>query len=169
MVGRDAELTLLLESYARAETGEAQVALVTGEAGIGKTRLVREFVAQLPEETVVAFGHAVPLSGDAIPYGLAGDLLRSLVRAVQPQAVDGVLGARSSILAPLVPRLGGEDGRPVDRLALFAATQDLFADLASDRVILLVVEDLHWADDVSCDLVPALGHALSCEVAFCWW
>ena len=64
MVGRDAELTLLLESYARAEAGEAQVALVTGEAGIGKTRLVREFVARLPEETVVAFGHAVPLSGE---------------------------------------------------------------------------------------------------------
>src|SRR6478672_6912945 len=119
MVGRDAELTLLLESYARAGAGDARVALVTGEAGIGKTRLVREFVAQLPEETVVAFGHAVPLSGDAIPYGAAADVLRSLVREVGPETVRTSMGERAQALAPLVPQLGeGADGS-VDRFGLF--------------------------------------------------
>ena len=157
MVGRDAELTLLLESYARAEAGEAQVALVTGEAGIGKTRLVREFVARLPEGTVVAFGHAVPLSGDAIPYGAAADVLRSLVREIGPESVRSSMGERARALAPLVPQLGqGADGS-VDRFGLFGAVQDVLADLSRDRTVVVVVEDAHWADESSVDLLSFLA------------
>jgi DNA-binding CsgD family transcriptional regulator len=151
MVGRDAELAELLEAFQRAESGEAQVAVVTGEAGIGKTRLVREFVSRLPEGAVVAFGHAVPLSGAGLAYSLAGDLLRSLVRAVDPTIVANLLAGRARVLAPLVPRLG-ESG-PVDRLALLTATQDLLADVASERAVVLVLEDVHWADEASFDLV----------------
>ena len=82
MVGRDTEVSLLLGALSRAQTGEAQLALVTGEAGIGKTRLVRELVARVPNGTVVAFGHAMPLSGGSLPYGVVADLLRWLVREV---------------------------------------------------------------------------------------
>ena len=56
MVGRDDELLSLFDAFHRAVAGEPQVALVTGEAGMGKTRLVRELVAKLPEDTVVALG-----------------------------------------------------------------------------------------------------------------
>jgi DNA-binding CsgD family transcriptional regulator len=160
MVGRDAELAQLLEAFARAEAGEAQVAVVTGEAGIGKTRLVREFVAELPDEAVVAFGHAVPLSGDAMAYGLVADLLRSLVREVHAKTVTDILGAGARVLAPLVPRLGDGEDRSVDRLALFAATQDLLADLAAERAVVLVLEDGHWADLPSLDLVAFWARTL---------
>jgi len=160
MVGRDAELSSLLEAFERAGSGEAQVVVVTGEAGIGKTRLVREFVARLPEDAVVAFGHAVPLSGQPIPYGLAADLLRSVVRAVHPKAVENILGVQTKVLAPLVPRLGDGQGRPVDRLALFAASQDLFADLASEGSLVLVLEDAHWADEPSLDLLAFWARTL---------
>ncbi len=160
MVGRDDELARLLEAFDRAAAGEAQVALVTGEAGIGKTRLVREFVSRLPEDTLVAFGHAVPMSGEAIPYGVAADLLRSLVREVETKRVTDILGDRIVALAPLVPRLGDGTERPIDRLALFAATQDLLADLGSEREVVLVVEDGHWIDDGSLDLLAFWARTL---------
>ncbi len=153
MVGREAELTALLEAFAAAEAGEAQVALVLGEAGIGKTRLVREFLERLPQGTTVAVGHAVPLSAGAIPYGVVSDLLRSVVHEVGHDAVADSLGSRTSFLAPLVPRLAAGVGEAVDRLALFAATQDLLADLAEDGPVVLVVEDAHWADESSFDLL----------------
>ena len=157
MVGRDAELARLLEAFERAATGEAQVALVTGEAGIGKTRLVREFVAQLPEDTIVAFGHAVPLSGDAIPYGAAADVLRSLVRQVGPETVRTSMGERARALAPLVPQLGQRADGSVDRFGLFGAAQDVLADLSRDRTVVAVVEDAHWADESSVDLLSFLA------------
>src|SRR6476646_9226509 len=153
MVGRVTELRLLQEASTLAEAGHTQVVAVTGEAGIGKTRLVREFAAGLPEETVVAFGHAVPLSEGTVPYGVAADLLRWLVRRVGAEAVRAVLAERARFLAPLVPNLGKGAADPVDRLALFAATQDLLVELAGETLVVLVVEDLHWSDPASTDLV----------------
>lgn len=152
MSGRGAELAVLLEAFGRAQAGDAQVVVVTGEAGIGKTRLVREFAERVPGETVVALGYAVPLSGDAIPYGVVADLLRSLVLAVEGEVL-AILGERTRDLAPLVPRLGQGSSEPVDRIALMTATQDLMADLGLDHTIVLVVEDLHWADPSSLDLM----------------
>jgi DNA-binding CsgD family transcriptional regulator len=160
MVGRDAELSLLLEAFSRAEAGEAQVAVVTGEAGIGKTRLVRELVGRLPDETLVAFGHAVALTGGELPYGAAADLLRALVRQVGLETVREVLGERTRALAPLVPRLGEGAHEPVDRRGLFASTQDLLAELSAERVLVLVAEDAHWADESSLELMTFLTRTL---------
>lgn len=154
MVGRDPELARLLESVRLADAGQAQVVVVGGEAGIGKTRLVRALAEELAaEEAVVAFGHAVPLAGGVLPYGVTGDLLRSLVREVHLGAVQEALGARAELLAPLVPKLAAGHEAALDRPAVYAASQDLIADLSCDRMLLLVLEDLHWADDASLDLL----------------
>jgi DNA-binding CsgD family transcriptional regulator len=160
MVGRDAELARLLEAFERAESGVAQVAVVTGEAGIGKTRLVREFVARLPQGAVIAFGHAVPLASGAAPYGVMADLLRSLVLEVGMEVIREKLADRTEVLASLVPRLGVGTEGPVDRLAVFAAAQDLLTDVAAERILLLVVEDAHWADDSSLELMTLLLRTL---------
>ena len=160
MVGRDAELSQLLDVVGRATSGEAQVAVVTGEAGIGKTRLMREFVACLPEETLVASGHAVPLSGGSLPYGVAADLLRSLVREVGIDFVRGVLGTRANVLSPLVPRLGEGHLARVDRLALFSATQELLEEISMPRTVVLQVEDCHWADESSLELLTVWARTL---------
>jgi DNA-binding CsgD family transcriptional regulator len=153
MVGRDVELGRLSDALTRAAGGQVQVAVVGGEAGIGKTRLVRELAERVPEGVVVAFGHAVPLTGGPLPYGVAGDLLRSLVREVHVKAAADALGPRAGVLAPLVPRLGDGTDAVLDRSALYAATQDLLAELSADQTLLLVIEDLHWADESSLDLV----------------
>ena len=136
------------------------MAVVGGEAGIGKTRLVRELVERVPEGVVVAFGHAVPLTGGPLPYGVAADLLRSLVRAVHVKVVDEALGPRAVVLAPLVPRLGDGADAVLDRSAVYAATQDLLAELSADQTLLLVLEDLHWADESSLDLVTFWARTL---------
>src|SRR4051812_30475930 len=141
-VGRETEVDLLLAALAAADLGEVKVAVVEGEAGIGKTRLVRDLVSRVPDGTVVAFGHGVPLSGESLSYGVAGDLLRSLVREVGVVPVREVLGPETSAVAPLVPRLAETGRGAVDRFALYAATQDLLADLTADRLLVLVVEDL---------------------------
>jgi predicted ATPase len=99
LVGRDAELASLLQAFDRARAGEAQVAVVSGEPGIGKTPLVQELVARLPEGVVVGFGHGVPLSGGAIPYGVVSDLLRSLTREVHAKLAVDVLGDATPVLA----------------------------------------------------------------------
>lgn len=160
MVGRDAELSLLLQAFGLARSGEAQIAVVAGDGGIGKTRLIREFLARLPEGTLVAFGHAVPLSGYSLPYGVIADLLRSLIREIGIGVVRDVLGDRANILAPLVPRLGEGATDQVDRLALFAATQDLLDELLTQGAVVLVVEDVHWADESSLDLLTVWARRL---------
>ncbi|HEX4471574.1 MAG TPA: AAA family ATPase [Nocardioides sp.] len=153
MVGRSVELSLLLEAFERSTQGSAQVAVVTGEAGIGKTRLVRELVDRLPGNTVLAWGHAVPLAGDELPYGVAGDLLRSLVREVDVEVVREALGAGARALGPLVPRLVEDADAALDRLALFTASQELLVDVSARTPVVLVVEDAHWADTSSLDLI----------------
>ena len=159
-VGRESEIDLLLVTLAAADLGEAKVAVVEGDAGIGKTRLVRDLVSRVPDGTVVAFGHGVPLSGESLSYGVAGDLLRSLVREVGVAPVREALGPETPAVAPLVPRLAETERGTVDRFALYAATQDLLADLAAERLLVLVVEDLHWADESSSDLIAFWARTL---------
>lgn len=154
MVGREHELERLVDAWRQADEGRAQVVVLRGEAGIGKTRLVRAFIEDLERrepKVEAAWGHAVPLAGGAIPYGVASDLLCDLVASVGVDIVEHTLGDDVRALGAVVPGLGG-GARRVDRLALFGASQHLLRRLATDRTIVLVVEDLHWADAASADL-----------------
>jgi DNA-binding NarL/FixJ family response regulator len=161
MVGRDLELGLLVSAFEAATAGDPQVVVVRGAAGIGKTRLVRELVAQLPEPTTVAFGHALPPPGGSLPFGVCADLLRSVARAAGPDAVRKVLGPRTSVVAPLVPSLGDGAAGTVDRFALMAATQDVLCGLAEDTSpLVLVVEDAHWCDSSSMELLSFWARSL---------
>jgi DNA-binding NarL/FixJ family response regulator len=161
MVGRDVELGLLGAAFDRAAAGQAQVVVVRGAAGIGKTRVVREMVEHLPVATTVAFGHALPPPGGSVPFGVSADLLRSVARGVGFDAVRQVLGQRTSIVAALVPLLGEGGESAIDRFALMAATQDLLFELADDRSpLMLVVEDAHWCDCSSMELLAFWARSL---------
>ena len=148
MVGRDADLVTLMDAAERARLGAVTFVLVTGEAGIGKSRLVSEFAAVLKDATVL-FSHGVALSTGEIPFGVLADLLKSLLR-VDP---DGLTHHERDALAPLLPgtRHGG------DRTAMLSAALDLVERLSTDRLLVWIVEDLQWADAASRDL---LGIAL---------
>ena len=157
MVGRDADLVTLMDAAERARRGEVTLVLVTGEAGIGKSRLVSEFAAVLEDATVLV-SHGVAMSTGEIPFGILADLLKSLLRADPAGLTDHERDA----LAPLLPgtRHGG------DRTAMLSAALDLIERLSADRLLVWIVEDLQWADAASRDL---LGIALRTAQGGCWW
>ncbi len=160
-MGRGEELALLREAWHRADSGLPTVAVVEGEAGIGKTRLVRELANEIgaaDDTCLIATGHGVDLTVGAIPYGLAASLFQDLAMEVGEESLESLLGARAPALAPL---LGGSpstsDGAVLDRLAMFGAVQHLLAALSRERLVCLFLEDLHWADASSLDLVVFLA------------
>ncbi|MEU0589582.1 AAA family ATPase [Streptomyces sp. NPDC006132] len=153
VVGRDAELERLSGVLERARRGEARAVLLAGDAGVGKTRVLDEAGkrAAAAGMTVVA-GHCVDLGDVGLPYlpfteilgVLAADERFSAALAAHP-VVERLLGA------------GTDAVRDVDaRLRLFEGIAGLLADVAEVAPLLLVLEDLHWADQSSRDLLRFL-------------
>src|SRR4051812_34872839 len=148
MVGRATELAVLSAAARRARDGEVGLVLVAGEAGIGKSRLVSEFVSSL-DDALTLVSHGVAMSTGEIPFGVLADLMKNLLRA-DP---DALTPGEQEALAPVLPGTT----RGGDRIAMLSAALDLLERLSSDRLLLWVVDDLHWADAASRDL---LGVAL---------
>ncbi|WAZ19356.1 AAA family ATPase [Streptomyces cinnabarinus] len=151
LIGRDQELDRLLGVLSRARAGEARAVLVAGDAGVGKTRVLDEVAARAARDGMtVLTGHCVDLGDVGLPYlpftevlgVLAGDARFAEVLAAHP-VVDRMLG-------------GGTDAARDSRLQLFEGMAGLLADLADVAPLLLVLEDLHWADQSSRDLLRFL-------------
>jgi DNA-binding NarL/FixJ family response regulator len=164
MVGRDDELGRLLTLLDDAEAGRAVVALVSGDAGVGKTRLVSE-VTRLAEGRgfTVLSGQCAEL-GDSVPYLPLADALRD---AAQSTGVRDAVSSRPA-LSRLLPE--GGDGQRADedrsglaRQQMFGAVLGLLTELAAATPVLLVLEDLHWADASTRDLVTFLSRVLHRE------
>ncbi|WP_244872299.1 AAA family ATPase [Catellatospora sp. TT07R-123] len=137
MIGRDRELRRLTQLVAARRPA---VVFVGGEPGIGKTRLVRELLATLPDQAVVLLGHAEPDSL-ARPYELLLDALDA----------DGV-----SVDADRLSAVTDPQRSPVERLHSGLA---LVADLVGESPSVVVFEDLHWADSESAALFERLADA----------
>jgi DNA-binding CsgD family transcriptional regulator len=160
-VGRGGELDRL-GRVLRGEPAAGQVAVVTGDAGIGKTRLVAEAVRAAPDVLVLA-GACLPLS-ESLPYGAVTDALADLTSPASRPALDRALGRCATYVRPqmaaLIPALSDEPrgtaDLSADRTRLFAAVKDLLRALGTDRRTSLVVEDLHWADSGTLDLLTFL-------------
>jgi DNA-binding CsgD family transcriptional regulator len=168
LVGRASELGRLLARLDEAASGHAVVALVSGDAGVGKTRLAGE-LAQLARERgfTVLSGHCAEL-GDSVPYLPLADALRDATRA--PSVMAPLLDALASrpVLGRLLPDQGsGEvldgDGSGLARQQLFGAVLGLLGELADASPVLLVLEDLHWADRSTRDLLTFLSRVLHRE------
>ncbi|MFC8952231.1 AAA family ATPase [Streptomyces sp. NPDC057101] len=149
-VGRAGELTALTEALSRADAGEPQALLVGGEAGVGKTRLIEEFLdTACGRGAVVALGGCVELGADGLPFAPFATALRSLRRRLPGELTEAADGQEGE-LARLLPELGDpghHDSSDEDSTArLFELTVRLLERLAADRTIVLVLEDLHWAD-----------------------
>ena len=155
LIGRQAELKELQELWLRARQGHAHLVLVSGEPGIGKTRLAREVRER------ARFDGAVVLEGgcyelDAVaPYVPFVEALRKWVEAQSERALRDQLGAFAPELARLVPeieaRLGPLTPNPAlppdqERLRLFDNLARFFLSLASAHGLLIFIDDLHWAD-----------------------
>ena len=140
--------------------------MVTGDAGIGKTRLLAEAAGPAPDVLVLA-GGCLPLS-ESLPYGAVSDALTGLTGADGRPTLDRALARCASYVraqvAALVPALAPEAGATpdgaVERTRLFAAVRELLGALGAERRTALVVEDLHWADPGTLDLLTTLVSAM---------
>ena len=163
MVGRDGELGRLLTLLDDAEAGRSVVALVSGDAGVGKSRLISEVVMLAAGRGfTVLSGHCAEL-GDSVPYLPLADALRG---ASASSGVRDALGTRPA-LSRLLPE-GGEQRTDQDRSGLarqqmLGGVLGLLAELAAAAPVLLVLEDLHWADASTRDLVTFLSRMLHRE------
>ncbi|WP_168211632.1 helix-turn-helix transcriptional regulator [Ruania zhangjianzhongii] len=156
LVARTEELARLRELWQRCRTGSAAAVLLPGEAGVGKTRLVCEFSALAEADGgLVLTGHCVGLGEAAPPYLPVVEVLE------QVRDVDPALLAEAPVLTNLVSRSGSE--RDTNQLQLFDAFLALLTALAEKRPVLLVVEDLHWADASTRDLLTFLLARMSDE------
>jgi DNA-binding CsgD family transcriptional regulator len=162
LVGRDAELARLRTLLDQAEGGRAVAALVSGDAGVGKSRLVNEAITVAAERGFTVLCGQCAEIGDSVPYLPFADAIRS----ASPE-IEAAVKARP-VLARLLPDGGGSREHEADwagltRQQMFGAVLGLLSELSAQAPVLLVIEDLHWADASTRDLVTFLLRMLHRE------
>ena len=170
-VGRRDEVAALTALCDRARAGEPGFAIVAGEAGVGKTRLVTELTGQLDGSGfTVLTGHCVELGAEGLPLAPLIDALRALARTMSRGELTEVLGPARRGLGRLLPELDpgagledrgaepGADGIQVSQL--LELVLGLLGRLSARRPLLLVMEDLHWSDQSTRELVSFLIRSL---------
>ncbi len=162
-VGRGAELEKLRSLLPRAEGEGSRVALVVGEAGVGKSRLARQFATEAAERgTLVLYGACD--AAVRAPYGPFVEALGQLLRVTDIEVLRAALGDSGELIR-LIPDLRTLiEGLPepvaadpdTERLRLHMALSDLLAGAGRRQPILLVIEDAHWADAPTLQLLRHL-------------
>jgi len=166
-VGRSEELGRLLGMLARAEQGRPAVALVAGDAGVGKTRLLAELAGHAERQGArVLVGGCMEVGDLGLPYVPFVDAFRDLGARPGESDLAGPLAAAVPGLGLLVPRTGSGRAPAVppsegfERMQLFDGVLSLLVGLSELAPLLLVIEDLHWADRSTRDLVAFLIRTL---------
>ncbi len=165
-VGRRNERTQLLDAMRRAVDGTPEFVLVSGEAGVGKSRLVAELVEAADEAGIrVLSGQCVQLGTDGLPFAPLVDALRVLARTMPREEFDRVLGPARSTLLRLLPNVDPrtDDGAlvaPVQGAQVLELVLGMVERLAGSGPVLIVFEDLHWADQSTLELLAYLVRAL---------
>ncbi|MGH3118625.1 MAG: ATP-binding protein, partial [Gaiellales bacterium] len=143
LIGRDSQLQQLATLLRECLAGHGRTALVSGEAGIGKSALLERFVQQARTEGArVLRGECTEIDARR-PFGPFMDIARATNRE-----------AALPVASPDAARGG------LDRYRLYSAFTALLADLARERPLVIVIEDLHWADEASLELFPHLARKL---------
>jgi class 3 adenylate cyclase len=166
-IGREDELALLRQTYARTlRDSSVQLVTVTGEPGVGKSRLVaelRSFVDEQPEIVSWRQGRCLPY-GEGITFWALGEIIKSqagILESDRPEQaaekLDASVGAvvddladrewLKSKLAPLVGLSGAEEMQTATQTELFTAWRRFLEAMAEARPLVLVFDDLHWADE----------------------
>jgi DNA-binding CsgD family transcriptional regulator/tetratricopeptide (TPR) repeat protein len=165
-VGRVNELHTLFAAADAAASGETALVLVGGEAGVGKSRLTTEVADRLRDRGwLVLEGGTVALGDDGLPFGPIVEALRVLVRDVDAERIAAAAGPSLPELARLVPELStvAGDGAPAAgqvewlQTRIFEGILRLLGRLGVASPLLLVIEDLHWADRSTRDLLSFLA------------
>ncbi|WP_460716498.1 ATP-binding protein, partial [Microbispora hainanensis] len=165
LIGRSAELDRLLGVLDSAAAGLAGVALVGGDAGIGKTRIVTELCDLAQRRGFVTLTGQCAELGDALPYLPLADALRGAAADD-----DGPVGPAVTARPALRRLLPGDEAGPAEATTgglaqqrLFGSVLDMLSEVAGRQPVLFVFEDLHWADRSTRDLLVFLTRMLQRE------
>jgi DNA-binding CsgD family transcriptional regulator/tetratricopeptide (TPR) repeat protein len=166
-IGRAEELRRLAATLDRAEQAQPQLVLVAGDAGVGKTRLLLEFADRAQQRGVrVLVGGCVELGDIGLAYLPAVDALRGLVEDPEEADLVAEVAAAAPGLGRLLPEVARSGptaalaGDGWEQLQVFDAVRALLLRRSQRSPVVVVLEDLHWADQASRDLIGFLARTL---------
>ncbi len=180
LVGRTRELETLKSAWYRASSGEGAAMLLTGEPGVGKSRLLYEFLRGLEEHGVIELETTCASYGRAIPYRPILEVLRRYLDLTEGMAVEEIkgriaerlqdLGLEGEEPAILLAHFAGAFAPPefINRLSgaelkerTFAVLRDVFLRASKSAAVVLLIENVHWLDASSAEFLARLSVALA--------
>ncbi|MBA2288359.1 MAG: AAA family ATPase [Ktedonobacteraceae bacterium] len=167
LIGRAGQLATLHLLVEQAKRGEGHLALISGEAGIGKSRLVAEIKTSTTRQGfLVVQGNCFP-ADLTYPYAPLLDLLRSLFASRPAATLATELERLARDLFPLLPELVPQQTAPLlplepeqEKRRLFAVLANFFTHLSASSPLLLIIEDVHWSDSTSLDFLSMFARRI---------
>ncbi|MFL6033777.1 MAG: BTAD domain-containing putative transcriptional regulator [Gaiellaceae bacterium] len=166
LVDREQEFSALLNTFEHVvESRECHLLTVLGDAGVGKSRLVQEFAREIGAEATVLHGRCLPY-GEGITYWPLADVVRDIVNSEgstnadpSPEAIAALLPheERAGLIADLIAEALGLSGNVAGSEQTFWAVRKLFESLAQTQPLVVVFDDLQWAEPTFLDLVDYLA------------
>ncbi|HZE40006.1 MAG TPA: AAA family ATPase, partial [Stackebrandtia sp.] len=161
LIARRAELHTLTQAWRSARSGRPSVVLVSGDAGVGKSRLLAELSTLVTDDAgIVLTGRCLDTTDAALPYLPFAEIVGEVADR-DPAVIDA-----HPALSRMLPGRGERDGHPADerdlgRLQLFDAVHAALSRFSAEHPVVIAIEDLHWADRSSRDLLAFLASRLS--------
>ncbi|MFZ0792087.1 MAG: AAA family ATPase, partial [Chromatiaceae bacterium] len=165
-IGRGPELRSLYAALDRAQAGTDQLVMLAGDAGMGKTRLCQELAAEAARRTIPTIWGRCSEEPGAPPYWPWTQAIRTLVQDWDDTRLRAIVGDSATPIAGILPELGRRLGDAPGfgalepdqlRFQLFSAITQLWQRAAEADGLLLILDNLHWADLTSLRLLAFLG------------
>jgi DNA-binding CsgD family transcriptional regulator len=174
LIGRESHLASLLHFIEQAQSGDGQTVLVSGEAGVGKSRLIAEVLKKVHSTRVQnATTTTLILEGRCfepdrtLPYAPFLDLLRSFLAVHSSRDFAALLGPTAPDLVKLLPEIaaflpaqGSASDAEQEKRRLFSALFHFFTRLAEKQPLAVIIEDIHWSDDNSLEFLLFLARQI---------
>ncbi len=173
-IGREAPLRAVIERLDRAMAGRGAVLLLGGDAGVGKSRLLRELKNEVATREVRVIEGRCSSTESSVPYAPLMNALRFRIERGEGEQAARILGPLRAILTPIFPQLAstnaapGVPGRRVGKQPTettdktserpFELIFSVLERLAQEEPLLLILEDIHWADQTSLELLHHIAH-----------
>ncbi len=177
LVGRAEYVDALGRIVEQAGDGRGHVVLITGEAGVGKSRLLAEVKARAVAEGWLALQGQCFEPDRTIPFAPLLEVLRDHLATLAPAELRRALGAAAPAITRLLPEIAGRlpdlsslpPLEPEQQQHLFfAALAQHFQHLAAQRPLLLILEDLHWSDENSLEALLFLARRITTQRLLLW-
>jgi ATP/maltotriose-dependent transcriptional regulator MalT len=163
MVGRDGPAAALMSALVETASGSPAVVLISGEAGIGKTRLVKSFIERARESgAVVLVGGCLPIADVNPPYTPLVQAFRAHLRGLPPDEAAALAANLPPELTPATAEASAA-GTADQRAALYVRLVSILTELSEAAPVALVVEDVHCADRSTLDILSYVVHSLGGE------